>query len=257
MKGTLRPDGLHYLLRRVAQAAGSSSEPNLRLLGLGFVALLVAAAFQTVPASAVVYVVPTDESMVDRSPVIVFGEVLSAGPGPDGSGPTTDYLFAIEEVLKGFVAGSGIMVRQPGGVGADGVAMTIGGLPMLAEGDRVLLFLRTETNGAHSIVEYGLGMFWEVDVADQSLLVREPSLEGGVPLGGDATAGVRATSRPPRNAKRFRRWIADRTTGLERPGDYFETDLPDGPGGSHSAVPALQDRRGRMLAGSAHPVAGV
>ena len=229
MKGTLRPDGLHYLLRRVAQAAGSSSEPNLRLLGLGFVALLVAGAFQTAPASAVVYVVPTDESLVDRSLVIVFGEILSVQPGPDGRFPTTDYLFAVEEVLKGFVAGSGIMVRQPGGVGADGVAMTIGGLPMLAEGDRVLLFLRTETNGAHSIVEYGLGMFWEVDVADQSLLVREPSLEGGVPLGGDATAGVRATSRPPRNAKRFRRWIADRTTGLERPGDYFETDLPDGP----------------------------
>ena len=181
------------------------------------------------PANAIVYVMPTDESMVDRSPIIVFGEVLSAQLGPEGRFPTTDYLFAVEEVLKGFVVGSGIMVRQPGGVGVDGVAMKIGGLPMLAEGDRVLLFLRAETNGAHSIVEYALGVFWEVEIGGQSLLVREASLEGAAPLAGNAPTAVRSMRRLPRNAGRFRRWIADRTTGLKRPSDYFEADLPDTP----------------------------
>ncbi len=193
------------------------------------VVLLIAAAFQTASASAIVYLMPTDESMVDRSPIIVFGEVLSAQPGAAGASPTTEYLFAVEEVLKGFVAGSGIMVRQPGGVGVDGVAMRIGGLPMLAEGDRVLLFLRAETNGAHSIVEYALGMFWEVDVGGQLLLVREASLEDAVPLAGDATAAALPNRSLPRNADRFRRWIADRTTGLTRPSDYFEADVPDTP----------------------------
>ena len=38
---------------------------------------------------------------VDRSRVIVFGEVVSVGPGPDGRVRTTDYLFSVEEVLKG------------------------------------------------------------------------------------------------------------------------------------------------------------
>ena len=231
MKGTLHPDGLHYLLRRVAQAAGSSSEPNLRLLGLGFVALLVAGAFQTVPASAVVYVVPTDESLVDRSPVIVFGEILSAGPGPIGSGPTTDYLFSIEEVLKGYLAGSAIMVRQPGGVGIDGTAMRVMGLPMLAEGDRVLLFLRPEESGAHPIVEYALGMFWEVDMGGgRSMLLREPSLQAWTTMPGSASnVAGRAHDPLTRHATRFRRWISDRVVGIERAADYVEKGLPDGP----------------------------
>ncbi len=230
MKGTLHPDGLHYLLRRVAQAAGSSSEPNLRLLGLGFAALLVAGAFQTAPASAVVYVVPTDESLVDRSPVIVFGEILSAGPGPVGSGPTTDYLFAIEEVLKGFVAGSAIMVRQPGGVGVDGTAMKVMGLPMLAEGDRVLLFLRPEESGAHPIVEYALGMFWEVDMGGRPMLLREPSLQAWAPMpGGDSRVAEPARRDRLRDGARFRHWIADRAAGVERSADYFEKEPPEGP----------------------------
>ena len=230
MKGTLRPAGLHNRLRRLAQAVGASSEPNFRLLSQGFVALLVAGAFQTAPASAVVYVVPTDESLVDRSPVIVFGEILSAGPGPVGRSPTTDYLFAIEEVLKGFVAGSAIMVRQPGGVGVDGTAMKVMGLPMLAEGDRVLLFLRPEESGAHPILEYALGMFWEVDVGGRSMLLREPSLQAWttIPRGVPNVAG-QARDSLTRHATRFRRWISDRAVGIERAADYVEQGLPEGP----------------------------
>ena len=228
--GTLGPARTHHRLRRVVQAVGSSAEPNLTLLRLGFVAVLVAAAFQTAPAGAVVYVVPTDESLVDRSPVIVFGEILSAGPGPIGSGPTTDYLFSIEEVLKGYLAGSAIMVRQPGGVGIDGTAMRVMGLPMLAEGDRVLLFLRPEESGAHPIVEYALGMFWEVDVDGRSQLLREPSLQAGTAFhSGASSVDEPAHSALPRDAARFRHWIADRAAGVERSGDYFETERPEGP----------------------------
>ncbi len=170
---------------------------------------------------------PTDESMVDRSPIIVFGEVLSAQPGTDPDSPTTDYLFAVEEVLKGFVPGSAIMVRQPGGVGADGRYMWIIGLPMLAEGDRVLLFLRPEEENAHSIVDYALGMFWEVDAGGRSILVREPSLEGASPL--ETPVAARGDEAAPRDSHLFRRWIGDRTAGLERPADYSAAELPSGP----------------------------
>ena len=79
-------------------------------------ALLAVSALAGPPVSAVVYVIPTDESMVDRSPFIVFGEVVGAGPGSDDRMPTTDYLFAVDEVLKGALTGSTIVVRQPGGV---------------------------------------------------------------------------------------------------------------------------------------------
>ena len=189
---------------------------------------VVVALLSALPAASLVYVVPTDESMVDRSPIIVFGEVLSAQPGAAGRLPTTEYLFAVEEVLKGFVPGSGIIVRQPGGVGPDGVAMRVLGLPMLAEGDRVLLFL-DPSDGVYRPVEFALGLFFEVRAGNRLLLAREPSLHGEVPAPDEPPAAERVRSRQPRDADRFRRWIADRAAGVERPADYFDAGWPDAP----------------------------
>ena len=104
------------------------------------VAPLLAAALCAAPAAAIVYVLPTDGSMVERSPVIVFGEVRSVAPAFAGGLPFTDYAVEVEEVLKGFVAGGTILVRQPGGVGPDGMA---GNLPAdieLAAQQRQVLF---------------------------------------------------------------------------------------------------------------------
>ncbi len=185
----------------------------------------VVALLSALPAAAIVYVMPTDESMVDRSPIIVFGEVLSAQPATGGRSPTTDYLFAVEEVLKGFVPGSGIIVRQPGGVAPGGVAMRVLGLPMLAEGDRLLLFL-DPSDGVYRPVEFALGLFFEVRAGDRLLLAREPSLHGEVPAPDEPPAAERARSRQPRDADRFRRWIGDRAAGVERPADYFDADWP-------------------------------
>ncbi len=171
-------------------------------------AVLLAAAICAAPAAAIVYVLPTDESMVERSQVIVFGEVRSSAPAFAAGVPSTDYAVEVEEVLKGFVPGGTILVRQPGGVGPDGVAMRILGLPMLAEGDRVLLFL-DPVDGRYRPVEFALGLFFEVRAGERALL-------GGL-------------SRQPRDAARFRRWIADRAAGVERPADYLDAAWPDGP----------------------------
>ncbi len=170
-------------------------------------ALPLAAALFAAPAAAIVYVLPTDTSMVERSPVIVFGEVRSALPASGAGLPSTDYAVEVEEVLKGFVPGGTILVRQPGGVGPGGVAMRVFGLPMLAEGDRVLLFL-DPAEGVYRPVEFGLGLFFEFRAGGRELLAGEPN-------------------RQPRDAARFRRWIGDRVAGVERPSDYFE-DWPDG-----------------------------
>ncbi|MDE2976440.1 MAG: hypothetical protein OXU63_02840, partial [Acidobacteriota bacterium] len=179
-------------------------------------------------ASAIVYIMPTDESMVNRSPLIVFGEVRSAGPGERRGRPATNYVLDVEEVLKGAVGGATLIVQQPGGVDDDGVASWIMGLPMLAEGDRVLLFLRPEEEEVHRVVEYALGMFWEVDAVGRRLLLREPSLEGRAPPAGEPALEPEE-SRPPREAGSFRRWVADRAAGLERPADYFAAEPPNEP----------------------------
>ncbi len=188
-------------------------------------ALAVAALLLATPAAALVYVLPTDDSMVERSEVIVFGEVRSAARPLNG---LTDYTFEVEEVLKGFVPGGTIVVRQPGGLLPGGIATRVQGLPMLAEGDRVLLFLDPLAD-AWRPVEFALGMFFEVRTGQRVLLVREPSLHGEVALPGDPEAAARARARLPRDSSGFRRWIADRAAGVERPADYFLTEPPGGP----------------------------
>lgn len=192
------------------------------------VAPLIAAAVCAAPAAGLVYVLPTDESMVRRSEVIVFGEVLRAAPAPEGRLPSTDFAVAVEEVLKGTVQGGTIIVRQPGGVGPGDIGMKVLGLPMLAEGDRVLLFLE-RANDVFRPMELALGMFFEVRTGQTALLMREPSLRGEVPMPADSAGAERARSRLPRDAERFRDWIADRAAGLDRPADYFPAEPPDGP----------------------------
>ncbi len=197
-----------------------------RLPGLpaALAALLIAAALATAPAAATVYVLPTDEAMVGRSPVIVFGEVLASEPAPAGGPLATDLMFQIEEVLKGFVPGSTIVVRQPGGLAPGGMAGRVIGVPVLAEGDRVLLFL-DPVEGVYRTVELAMGIFFEVPAEGRVLLLRDLEEQMVLPRPGDPAAG-KATA--PRDADRFRRWIADRAAGVERAPDYLATDLPDG-----------------------------
>ncbi len=192
----------------------------------GLTALLIAAALIAAPGEAIVYVTPTDESLVDRSPVIVFGEILAAEPAPVDGLLSTDFMFQVEDVLKGFVPGSIIVVRQPGGRRSDGLVGSVMGLPTLAEGDRVLLFL-DPANAVYRTVELSLGMFFEVPVRGGTVLLREASLREDMSPPGSPAA--RRQPNQPREAERFRRWIADRASGLERAADYFAPELGENP----------------------------
>ncbi|MCY3907531.1 MAG: hypothetical protein OXF63_09820 [Anaerolineaceae bacterium] len=172
------------------------------------------------------YLLPSDESLVSRSPVIAFGRVVAAAPGPERERFTTDLVFQIENLLKGFVPGSRITVRRPGGVRPDGMIGEIMGLPALIEGDRVLLFLRPDREaGVYRTVELGLGMFFEESRGNRTFLQREPALEIRSRAGEEPTG----TRQPLRDAQRFRQWVADRASGLNRSADYFEDGTGDNP----------------------------
>ena len=201
---------------------------SLRSAFTAFAGLLIAVALIAAPAAATVYVMPTDEAMVARSPVIVFGEVLATEPAPVGGLLATDLMFRVEEVLKGFVPGSTIVVRQPGGLGPGGIAGRVFGVPVLAEGDRVLLFL-DPVEGVYRTAELALGIFFEVPAGPRTLLLRDQAEQLVLPQqGAPATTDEREQGTAPRDADRFRRWIADRAAGDERPPDYFATDVPEG-----------------------------
>ena len=212
-------------------------------------ALLIGAALIAAPAEAIVYVTPTDESLVDRSPVIVFGEILAAEPAPVDGLLSNDFMFQVEEVLKGFVPGSIIVVRQPGGRRPDGLVGSVMGLPALAEGDRVLLFL-DPANAVYRTVELSLGMFFEAPAPGGTVLLREASLDEDMSPSGSPAAQRQPNG--PREAERFRRWIADRAGGVEREADYFAPELGENPAALAQAFrltrsPAACDRVGVRL----------
>jgi len=181
------------------------------------------------PAGGIIYVAPSDEVMVDRTPIIVFGEVRSVMAAAGARFPSTDALFEVEAVLKGTVPGGTVLVRQPGGVSEDGVVSVIYGLPMLTAGDRLLLFLEEVPeavgDGVYRTVELSPGMFFESSSAAGNLLMREAALHQAAP-GSDDGADSDPSSHRPRNGGDFRRWIADRVRGVEREADYFAAAAP-------------------------------
>ena len=211
--------------------AHRNSRPLSPTIG-GVLAVLLATAVSLAPrVAAVTYILPSDESMVDGTPTIVFGRVLSARPATDDiRWPATDVTVEVEEVLKGTVTGSTIVVRQPGGARPDGLAMRIAGLPMLREEERVLLFL-SKQDGVFRTVDFALGIFFEVPVEGLTLLQREPSLREDVLDPVQQAPANREALLGPRESEGFRRWLRERAAGVKRPADYFvpESEIVRGP----------------------------
>lgn len=200
-------------------------------VGAGFAGVGLALLFVT-PVGGIVYVDRGDAVMVDRTPIVVFGEVRSVMAASRARHPSTDAIFEVEQVLKGSVPGGAILVRQLGGVSEDGVYSGIRGLPRMAPGDRMLLFLEeipdARDTHLYRTVELSLGMFFEVPSAAGSLLVREAAFHEELPVSANETESGSLSQRP-RISESFRGWIDDRARGLEREADYFAAPPADGP----------------------------
>ena len=181
--------------------------------------LLIASA----PAWSFIYIMPTDEEIVDRSPVIVYGVVGPSSPGPVSANGmvTTDFTFQIEENLKNFPNTKSIVVRQLGGILPDGSVQFIVGLPRLQEGNRMLLFLSPTPKGdAYETVGLAAGIFQEHPGSrGKRFLVRN---------GPAATRHSRPLTSPHLSAP-FRSWIQDYIIGKRRAADYFSADPLDEP----------------------------
>ena len=184
----------------------------LPLLGL----LLLAA---VAPLAATSYVMVSDEHLADQASVIAEVRVVSVEPAP--TGPSTDYQVDVERLVKGYTAGSSIVVRVLGGVGPNGRGLKIWGAPVFHEGSRALLFLKERADGSYGILHLMLGAFHELDEAGRSIALRDLSQASEVRLlpGGKLASGTAAD--PPRDAARFVEWLADRANGTRRAPDYL------------------------------------
>ncbi|MCB1054604.1 MAG: hypothetical protein KDD11_03730 [Acidobacteria bacterium] len=183
-----------------------------------FAALLVAC---VAPASATSYRWIDDEVLVDDAALIAEVEVLSSEPSPASPRPATDYLLQVDEVLKGSVPGSVVVVRVPGGVRPGGLGLKIWGAPEFRTGDRALLMLTPRQDGTYGILDLMLGTFRPFTSDGHKLALRDLSEAVEIPSPGQTP---QAASRV-RDYQAFTRWVRDRAAGEERSADYF-VDMP-------------------------------
>ena len=112
----------------------------IRMYGLTCVLAIVAGA-----ASATTIVLPTDEQLIAKSPVIVEATVVSSTPVDRGTAIWTETRLAIDRTLKGDVSGE-VIVREIGGQ-IDNRITRIFGTPEYAVGEHVLVFLTPTPRG--------------------------------------------------------------------------------------------------------------
>lgn len=171
-------------------------------------------------ARATSYVMVGDGDLCDQADAVALVRIVAENPAPVVVGPATDYLAEVEQVVKGHLPGSAVIVRVPGGTDASGLTLKVWGAPGFEPGERALLFLEAGEDGSYSVLHLLLGSFREHRAAGRSVAVRD--LSEAHELGG-------ASLDPPRDLERFAAWVRDRASGVDRPRDYLLATPETGP----------------------------
>jgi PKD repeat protein len=163
-----------------------------------------------VAASATTIVLPTDEQLISKSPVIVEGTVISSIPVLRGEGIWTETKLAVDRTLKGDAAGE-LTIREVGGE-IDGRITKIFGTPVYTPGERVMAFLAATPRGDYQTIDLFVGKFGEAKAVNgRRLLVRDDSA-GDVALL-DASMQPIQPKNVQRDATAFESYVADRVAG--------------------------------------------
>lgn len=200
-------------------AARRRNVPSARIV-VGLILLLSVSASQ-----ATSYKVISDEDLASQATVIIQAVVVAREPAPIPMPPSTDYFVQVERVLKGFVAGSTVVVRLAGGVGPDGVGLRVWGSPRFQPGERVLLFLVPRPDGTYGVLHLMLGAFHEVQLGGRHLAVRDLSEALQAPSDwGLLSQGLVMSLDPPRRWEAFTRWLAERESAVDQRAGYMDVE---------------------------------
>lgn len=203
-----------------ASSKDSSKKKNSALGLVGLLLLLPVSA-----SRATSYKMISDADLATQATVIIQAVVIAREPAPIPAPPSTDYFVQVERVLKGFVAGSTVVVRLAGGIGPDGVGLRVWGSPQFQPGERVLLFLVPRPDGTYGILHLMLGAFHEVQLGGRHLAVRDLSEALQAPSDwGLLSQGLVVALDPPRRWDAFTRWLEERESGVVRQAGYLDVE---------------------------------
>jgi PKD repeat protein len=168
-------------------------------------------------ALATTIVLPTDEQLIRKSPVIVEGTVISSMPVLRGEGIWTETKLAVDRTIKGDAAGE-LTIREIGGE-IGGRITKIFGTPVYTPGERVMAFLTPTPRGDYQTIDLFIGKFSEQRAANgRRLLVREDTA-GDVALL-DSSFQPIASKNVQRDATVFESYVTDRAAGRDSATSY-------------------------------------
>lgn len=183
----------------------------MRKLSLILLAVLTAAA-----ARATTIVMPADDQLIAKSPVIVSGSVTTSYAVDRGGMIWTETTVAVDRILKGNAAPS-ILVATPGGE-LDGRITKIYGAPEFTDGERVLLFLEPHA-AEYRVMDLFAGKMSEAETrAGQRLWVRDDQRTNVTLL--DADFQPIESRNVQRDATRFESFLAARLRGEAGANNY-------------------------------------
>ncbi|HYO78401.1 MAG TPA: PKD domain-containing protein, partial [Thermoanaerobaculia bacterium] len=186
---------------------------KFRVYGLTCVLMMLAS--ETVRATTIV--LPTDEQLIAKSPVIVEGTVVSSAPVDRDGSIWTETVIAVARNHKGRTAQT-ITVQEIGGV-IDERITKVFGTPEFAQGERVLLFLERTSRGVYRTVDLFVGKFEQGKMENgRRLWLRHDAAADATLL--DGQFRPIAARNVQRDAEGFETFVAERVAGLEGAKNY-------------------------------------
>lgn len=177
---------------------------RFRVYGLTCLFLMVAGL-----ASATTIVMPADDQLIAKAPVIVGGTVQSTTVVERDGRIVTETVVSVARTLKG-TASETITIREIGGE-LDGRITKVFGTPEFTSGEQVLLFLEP-SQGVYRTVDLFVGKFSAAQMMDgRRLWFRNDVAEKVTLL--DANFEPLAVANVQRDAVRFEQYVAERVAG--------------------------------------------
>jgi PKD repeat protein len=171
----------------------------------------------TASVFATTIVMPTDEQLVAKSPVIIEGTVQSSTPVDRGNRIWTETVVSVDKTIKGS-AGQTVTIREIGGAIDNRITKIFGG-PEYHAGERVLLFLAPTPRGDYQTVDLFVGKFTQEKMLDGTALwVRHDEAADVALL--DSNFQPIHTGNIQRAATQFEEFVGDRVAGRKASRNY-------------------------------------